>query len=506
MKNTIIDMKDLTDSREVMEKKAPKSILIFVLIVLSIVIALLIWSFFGEIDEYSTVSGEVRPQLSTNIISTISGGKIKELNYSDGDFVKSGDTILTLDVGSAESQKQTLTDKINECDTKIKYNKRLKQCVEDGKNGFSQTKEEIDYYNQYEKYISDLDVSLGQIHDTDNQNKNSKKEANATLNSVEESIDKDNQLIKEYQNLINAVENDLSFASNNSMLRAYYDNYVQSLENADAQIKEYESTYEALKNQPDSETAQSQAEQAKLQLDSAKGQKESLKTSFLLEVNQKIDSLKTEIATLNDTKAKTNSSLESFSSSTTEEQVREQAKLNMVVSVDNAISTLESSKTEYEMQLLSVSDTINNSVITSESSGQIVFYDDLSVGNTLQSGAQVAKVIPSDKELKTTLYIPSTDISDVKVGQKVEYTVSSISSTDYGKVYGKITDVSADSFADQSNNMMYYKAEATLDSSSLSNLSGEIKELKSGMTVEAHIISGSKKIIIWFLEQLNFID
>lgn len=80
MKNTIIDMKDLTDSREVMEKKAPKSILIFVLIVLSIVITLLIWSFFGEIDEYSTVSGEVRPQLSTNIISTISGGKIKELN------------------------------------------------------------------------------------------------------------------------------------------------------------------------------------------------------------------------------------------------------------------------------------------------------------------------------------------------------------------------------------------------------------------------------------------
>ena len=506
MKNTIIDMKDLTDSREVMEKKAPKSILIFVLIVLSIVIALLIWSFFGEIDEYSTVSGEVRPQLSTNIISTISGGKIKELNYSDGDFVKSGDTILTLDVGSAESQKQTLTDKINECDTKIKNKKKLKQCVEDGKNGFSQTKEEIDYYNQYEKYISDLEVSLGQIHDTDNQNKNSKKEANATLNSVEESIDKDNQLIKEYQNLINAVENDLNFASNNSMLRAYYDNYVQSLENADAQIKEYESTYEALRTQPDSETAQSQAEQAKLQLDSAKGQKESLKTSFLLEVNQKIDSLKTEIATLNDTKAKTNSSLESFSSSTTEEQVREQAKLNMVVSVDNAISTLESSKTEYEMQLLSVSDTINNSVITSESSGQIVFYDDLSVGNTVQSGTQIAKVIPSDNELKTALYIPSTDISDVKVGQKVEYTVSSISSTDYGKVYGKITDVSADSFADQSNNMMYYKAEATLDSSSLSNLSGEIKELKSGMTVEAHIISGSKKIIIWFLEQLNFID
>lgn len=71
--------------------------------------------------------------------------------------------------------------------------------------------------------------------------------------------------------------------------------------------------------------------------------------------------------------------------------------------------------------------------------------------------------------------------------------VSSISSTDYGKVYGEITDISADSFADESSGKIYYKAEATLESSSLTNLSGEIKELKSGMTVEAHIVSGSKK-------------
>ena len=119
---------------------------------------------------------------------------------------------------------------------------------------------------------------------------------------------------------------------------------------------------------------------------------------------------------------------------------------------------------------------------------------------------QVAKILPLNNELRTILYIPNTEISDVKVGQKVEYTVSSISSTDYGKVYGEITDISADSFVDESSGTIYYKAEATLDNLSLSNLSGEIKDLKSGMTVEAHIISGSKKIILWFLEQLNFID
>lgn len=506
LKNTIIDIKDLSDSREVMERKAPKSILIFILIVLVIVITLLMWSFFGEIDEYSTVSGEIRPQLSTNIISAISGGKIKELNFDNGDIVEAGDTILTLDVGSVKSQKEALTSNIEECKEKIKYNNQLKECVEKGKNTFSKSDEEIEYYNQYEKYINDLEISLSQIYDTNNQNKNSKEEANATLQSVQDSIDKDNQLIEEYNNIINAVENNLTFSSSNSMLISYYNNYIQSIDNADIQINEYEHTYESLKQQVGNGVTQSQVDEVKVQLDSAKNQKESLKTAFLLDVNQKIDGLNTEIDSLNTTKNKTSASLDSFSSSTSETQVKEQAKLNMVVSVDSTISTLENAKTEYEMQLLSVNDTLDNSVITSEISGQIVFYDELSVGNTVQSGVQVAKIIPSNNELRTILYIPNTEISNVKIGQEVEYTVSSISSTDYGKVYGEITGISADSFADESSGTIYYKAEATLSSSYLSNLSGEIKDLKSGMTVEAHVISGSKKIIIWFLEQLNFID
>lgn len=506
LKNTIVDIKDLTDSREIMEHKAPKSILIFILIILAIVITLLVWSFFGEIDEYSTVSGEIRPQTYTNIITAISGGKIKELNFENGDIVEVGDTILTLDVGTAESQKETLTTNIDECKEKIEYNNQLKECVEKGKNTFSQSENEIEYYNQYEKYVNDLEISLGQIYDTNNQNKNSKEEANATLQSVQDSIDKDNQLIEEYNSIINAVENNLTFSSFNSMLISYYNNYIQSIDNTDIQINKYENSYESLKKQVGNEITQSQVDEVKVQLDLAKSQKESLKTAFLLDVNEKIDNLNTEIETLNTTKEKTSTSLDSFSSSTSETQVKEQAKLNMFVSIDSVISTLQTTKTEYEMQLLSINDTLDKSIVKAEVSGQIVFYDELSVGNTVQSGVQVAKIIPLNNKLRTVLYIPNTEISDVKVGQKVEYTISSISSTDYGKVYGKITDISADSFADESSGTVYYKAEATLDSLSLSNLSGKTKELKSGMTVEAHIVSGSKKIIIWLLEQLNFVD
>ncbi len=506
MKDIIVDINDLSDSRELMEKKAPKSILIFICIVLAIIITLLIWSLLGEIDEYSKVSGEIRPQSSTNIITIVNGGKIKTLAFKDGDTVKAGDTILTLDIESTEKQKQALTKNITDCNEKIKYNTQLKECVESGKNTFSKSDKEIEYYNQYEKYISDLEISLGQIYDTNNQNANSKEEAKVTLQSINANIEKDNQLIQEYNNIINAIENNSTYTSSNNTLISYYNNYIQNLNNLEIQITEYEISYETLKLQTENEIVQTQIDDVKSKLDSLKNEKESLKNNFLLEVNQKIDNLKSDIESLQETKDKTNLSLKKFTSSTSEEEVKEQAKLNMIVSIDSTISTLENTKLDNEIQLLSINDTINNARVTSEISGQIVYYDELSVGNTIQSGTQIAKIIPSDNNLRTVLYIPSTDISNIKIGQEIEYTISSISSTDYGKVYGKITSISADSFVDETSGTTYYKAEGTLDSSYLSNLSGEKKDLKSGMTLEAHIVSGSKKLIVWFLEQLNFID
>ncbi len=506
MKDIIVNMEDLSDSRELMERKAPKAISIFISIVLSIIITLLIWSLLGEIDEYLQVGGEIRPQSSTNTITIMNGGKIKSIAFKDGDIVKAGDTILTLDIEAIEEQKRILNKNIADYDEKIKYNIQLKKCIEDEKNTFSKSEKEIGYYNQYEKYINDLKISLGQIYDANNQNSNLKEEAKFTLQSIDENIAKNNQLIQEYRNIIAAVENDSSFLSSNNTLISYYNSYIQTYNSLVVKISEYETYYEALKPQTNDEAIQIQIEEIEAQLDLLKDDQTSLKNSFILEVNQKIDSLKSDIESLQDTKEKTNLSLKNFDSSTSEAQVKEQVKLNMMVAIDNAISSLEGAKLENEMQLLSINDTIDNSKVTSEISGQIVFYNELSAGNTIQSGEQIAKIVPINNDFRTILYISNADISNVKVGQKVEYTVSSISSADYGKLYGKITSISADSFVDEASGTTYYKAEGTIDSSSVSSLSGETKYLKSGMSVEAHIVSGSKKLIIWFLEQLNFIN
>ena len=54
--------------------------------------------------------------------------------------------------------------------------------------------------------------------------------------------------------------------------------------------------------------------------------------------------------------------------------------------------------------------------------------------------------------------------------------------------------------------MKYYIAQATLSENTLTNKDGNVREIRTGMLLEAKSISGSKKIITWLLEKLNFVD
>ena len=479
MSNTVIDIADLSDSRELMEKKAPKSIQIFILIVLAIIITLLLWSFFGEIDEYVTVRGEIRPQSNPSVITSTGSGQIKAINFENGDSVENGDIILELDVSLAQSQKEFFENSISEYDKKIEYNEQLKTCIEEENNTFSKSNQEIEYYNLYEKYVSDVELSIKEFKESENTNNKSKEEAEITLQSIQKSIDDNNTLISEYERLLYAVENDLSYSSDNSLLKSMYDNYVQSFDDP-SQINEIDMP--------------------------SNTNKDSIKSAFILEINQKIGTCTDENKTLETSKAKTQLNIESFTSGTTVEQIKDQSKLNMMVSIDSTISALKTSKTDLELQLIPIDETIKNSKIEAETSGQIIFYDDFVVGNNLQAGSKIFKIIPSDNELKAILYIPSDKISEIKVGQKIEYTVSSISTTEYGKASGVIKKISADSFVEESSGVIYYRAESTLNELSLSKKSGEAKELISGMTFEAHVISGTKKIFWAFVEVLFFSD
>jgi multidrug efflux pump subunit AcrA (membrane-fusion protein) len=104
------------------------------------------------------------------------------------------------------------------------------------------------------------------------------------------------------------------------------------------------------------------------------------------------------------------------------------------------------------------------------------------------------------------LYIPENEVSKIKVGQETEYIFDAMPYNEYGKITGEIVSISADSVANESARTKFYIAQADLSALSPSNDKGDVREVKTGMIVEAKIISGSKKVIVWLLQKINLMD
>ena len=164
MRNEMIEMKDLSDSREVMMKKAPPAISIFISIVAIIVVVALAWCYFGQMDTYVTASGEIRTQESVSTIVLTNGGKISNVYLKEGDSVKKGDVILECDSKYYAEQKRIVNGQINDKNNELADYNRLINSIENDSNMFNK-ETEAEFYYQFEDYRLEINSVTAQIKD-----------------------------------------------------------------------------------------------------------------------------------------------------------------------------------------------------------------------------------------------------------------------------------------------------------------------------------------------------
>lgn len=76
--------------------------------VMALILVLLTWAFFAQLDEVAVAMGVVVPQGKVRVIQHLEGGIVEELFVAEGDSVKKGDTLLQLDQASIGANKEEL--------------------------------------------------------------------------------------------------------------------------------------------------------------------------------------------------------------------------------------------------------------------------------------------------------------------------------------------------------------------------------------------------------------
>jgi membrane fusion protein, hemolysin D len=150
------------------------------------------------------------------------------------------------------------------------------------------------------------------------------------------------------------------------------------------------------------------------------------------------------------------------------------------------------------------------------------------IGAVVSQGDSLMTIVPADANLIVEAYVPHTDIGYVETGQDADVRVTTFDYRIYGSVKGKVVNVSRDATRDSYTTIKslnpgplsktltdriadvkkvdaslqqgpIFRVQISLEKTTM-NIDGHDTQLTSGMTVEANILVGHRRIIDFFLE------
>lgn len=492
MRKEYIDIKDLSDSREVLEAKSPKAITIFIVMILLVLIIGLTWCTFGKIDTYAKATGEIRTEEISSSLSSLSTGKITSIQALDGDKVSKDNVILTIDSDYYENQKEITSKQIEERKTKIDDYNLLIKSINNDRNYLNKNSS---LYYEYENYALDLKETLESIDDSNDQISSSIEEYDLLISQNNKSKNELNSLINEYNLLINCVNNDVPYTGTNQSVLNTYNSYLSIY----TPLKTIKDTLE-----PKITSGTATPEEIE-QYNTALSNINSLNTSTINDINKAITESNFQVSTYDSNIESYKLKKDALSYKGNKEDSKQKLKNSYYISINNAIESLNNEIIALDNDLSKLDETLDSLSIKATSDGLLVYSKEYTIGDMITANELVASIVPDSNFYKVILLLPESKIAEVNVGQDVEYVISSLSMTDYGKPKGKVESISADSFSEQTSGTKFYKVTATIDKTVLTNKKdGQIRNLKVGMLIEGHIITGSQTIMSYLLDKLNF--
>ncbi len=273
MKDIILDFNELTDSKEYYSTRPNPFINAFVYCLVALLIFAICFCSIKKIETTSTASGVVRPTGNVGTVTCLVGGTVKKSHLKDGQKVKKGDVLFTVDLGNSKSGKKAMEQSAAKMKEQIALLDKFSKGVRGGYNPFSKngSEEEYTFYLQYQDYASTVSATQNQLKEMDDQIATAKK----YRKSVSEGKDYVSDY-PEYEKLYKNYANEYNGKVLPTTKAQYKKETLNSIDSSIAQMENQKKTAEAnanasggsaLAKMKEEEAILSQKEQLKSQLD-----------------------------------------------------------------------------------------------------------------------------------------------------------------------------------------------------------------------------------------------
>ena len=232
MKYKIEELKDITDSREILQSTPNGFSKYMTYIIITLLLCVLIWSLLATKEITVRASGTVKPAEEITKITSSINGNITTSNIKDGMQVNEGDILLVVDGEEYELQKKSIEESLEARTNELEGNNKLKKSIVDNVNYFSEDNSlEKPYLDKYNIYLDNMKSENMQVDLAENQIETIKK-TNSDL-----------------ELLLKSINEEKNYFNESHYLYYQYIDYEMTLNNYRKQINSYEEKINELENE-----------------------------------------------------------------------------------------------------------------------------------------------------------------------------------------------------------------------------------------------------------------
>lgn len=120
-------------------------------------------------------------------------------------------------------------------------------------------------------------------------------------------------------------------------------------------------------------------------------------------------------------------------------------------------------------------------------------------GGTVQPGAPILELVPSEDGLLVEAMISPKDIGSVHIGQKAKVGITAYESSVYGSLKGKVVSISPDAVVNEKTGESHYVVEVRTSETALVAKSGRKLPIGVGMIADIALMGDKRSVLSYFL-------
>ncbi|MDD4113275.1 MAG: HlyD family efflux transporter periplasmic adaptor subunit [Herbinix sp.] len=220
MKPILMNINEMSDSREVYDSKPNPAFTIFIYTILGIIAIALIWSYFGRIDIVVKSEGILRPNSQVATVINTYSGKLKEVFINDGSLVNMGDILYIIEHDNLLTERDYYSKQLSETDSTLNMLSKYKRSVEDGINYFNEDPVEEEYFVKTKSYLVNYKIAEKDL----NYNN---KERDINVVSINEQLVNHNNELSYIKALKSSISSNKNLFTSSGSEQEYYNKYLK---------------------------------------------------------------------------------------------------------------------------------------------------------------------------------------------------------------------------------------------------------------------------------------